>query len=439
MRRLALLALVGVVAAGVLFAGPPAAAQTKKFELVATRKSLVVDEGVVWHAFTWNGRVPGPLLVVEEGDEVEITVRNADTITHGLSIHAANTQTSLVVGNIPAGQSRTLRFRADFPGVYMYHCAPGGHGILAHTMGGMFGMVVVEPKRTKYRLEEELGRPPDLRVYVVQHEVYASGKDFADGRALYVMFNGYNFRYVNQPIPARPGDYVRFYYLNVGPNLVASFHAVGGIWDYAYAGGNPANVTRGLQTTIAAPTDSWVIEWRVPAEGPFLLVTHAFGTQAMKGAVGVLSAKKDAPRVGVVRPEGPSLPLPAKPKRVVDPFGVGSSDLDVPVRRRPGEAAFVRMVGNSYWPKVLEVPVGTRVTWVNEDVFDLLEGERTGMHNVTALRGPTQLASPLLKHADRFTFRVSQTGEYEYICAVHPYMRARLRVYRPGAEELARR
>jgi hypothetical protein len=25
---------------------------------------------------------------------------------------------------------------------------------------------------------------------LVQHEVYASGKDFADGRALYVAFNG---------------------------------------------------------------------------------------------------------------------------------------------------------------------------------------------------------------------------------------------------------
>jgi hypothetical protein len=25
------------------------------------------------------------------------------------------------------------------------------------------------------------------------------------------------------------------------------------------------------------------------------------------------------------------------------------------------------------------------------------------------------------------------------ICAIHPYMRAKLRVYRPGAEELARR
>ncbi len=176
-------------------------------------------------------------------------------------------------------------------------------------------MVVVKPKRTRYRLEEELGRPPDVRVFIVQHELYANGKDFADGRALYVMFNGYNFRHVTQPVQARPGDYVRFYYLNVGPNLVGSFHAVGGIWEYAYPGGNPANVWRGLQTTVAAPTDSWVIEWRVPAEGSYLLVTHAFGTQTMKGAGGACWWQSRAargrrwcdPRVPTCRSrEGPS-------------------------------------------------------------------------------------------------------------------------------------
>jgi plastocyanin len=34
---------------------------------------------------------------------------------------------------------------------------------------------------------------------------------------------------------------------------------------------------------------------------------------------------------------------------------------------------------------------------------------------------------------------VRRPGEYEYISAIHPYMRAKLRVYQPGAEELARR
>jgi nitrite reductase (NO-forming) len=195
------------------------------------------------------------------------------------------------------------------------------------------------------------------------------------------MFNGEVFRYVKEPIPARPGDYVRFYYLNVGPNLTSTFHAVGGIWDYAYYGGNPANIVHGTQSVVSGPSDSWVIDWVVPAEGPFTLVSHAFGTQAIKGAIGIIDAREDAPRVGEVLSTGPTTALAEDPKRFVDPFGLGDETLDAPVRFREGDRPQIQMVGNSYWPKRAEVPVGSTVTWVNEDVFDFLEGERTGQHN----------------------------------------------------------
>ncbi|OGF56551.1 MAG: nitrite reductase [Candidatus Fraserbacteria bacterium RBG_16_55_9] len=401
----------------------------KKFELVAQKAELIsIDEGVAFKAFTFNGTMPGPLMIVNEGDTVEITVRNEDSITHGLSMHAANTQTSAFVGNISAGQTKTLTFKAEYPGVFMYHCAPGGHGIMTHTLGGMFGMIVVEPKK-KYRLEEELGKAPDLRFYIVQNELYSNGRDFYDGKPLYVMFNGYNFRYVNEPIPTHPGDYIRFYYLNVGPNLTSTFHAVGGIWNYSYSQGNPSNVTVGSQSAISGPTDSWVIEWQVPAEGSFTLVSHAFGTQAIKGAIGIISAKPDAPRVPEVRSEGPHLPTPIDPKRIVSPFDIGSPDLDGPVRFHPGDHVQIQMVGNSFWPKSAEVPAGAEVTWVNEEAFDLLDGERTGKHNAVAIRGPENFSSPLLSHADQFTFTFTKPGEYEYICAIHPYMKAKVTVY----------
>ena len=418
-----------------LFAGalaaPLAAADSplKKFELIAGRKDLVIDEGVVFKAFTFNDTVPGPMLVVNEGDRVEISVRNVDTITHGLSVHAANTQTSLVMGLLEAGETKTLTFTADFPGVYMYHCAPGGHGIMTHTMGGMFGMIVVEPRR-QYEMEAELGRPPDLRLYVIQHEVYANGRDFFDGKALYVMMNGYNFRYVGEPIPVRPGDYVRIYYLNVGPNLVSTFHVVGGVWNYIYYHGNPKNLMEGTQSVISGPADSWVIDWQVPAEGPFTFLSHALGTQAIKGAIGVLSSKKDAPHVDEVRSEGLTLPLPEAPRRVVAPFEIGSPDLDIPVRYRPGDRVIIQAVGNSFWPKIAEVPVGTEVTWVNEDVFDFLDKERSGRHNMVVVSGPGGFESPQLAHAEKFTYKFTKPGEYDYICNLHPYMKGKIRVYK---------
>lgn len=185
-----------------------ATGEVRSFALVAKSTTLTVDKGVFFKAFTFNDRSPGPQIVVNEGDTVELTIRNEDSITHGLSVHAANTQTSKFVGNVAAGKTGKLTFKADYPGVYMYHCAPGGHGIMTHTMGGMYGMIVVEPTSKKYRLEQELGRAPDVKVYVVQQEVYANGRDFFDGKPLYVMFNGRNFRYVTDPIKVRPGNYV---------------------------------------------------------------------------------------------------------------------------------------------------------------------------------------------------------------------------------------
>ncbi|MBS3933010.1 MAG: multicopper oxidase domain-containing protein [Truepera sp.] len=431
--RLTMRLLLTVTALVALLASAAQAqGEIRRFELIARSDTLTIGDGVTFKGFTFNGTMPGPQMVVREGDTVEITVRNEDTVAHGLSIHAANAQTSNFVGHIPPGETRTLTFTADFPGVFMYHCAPGGHGIMVHTMGGQFGMFVVEPKEP-YRMEQELGRAPDLKVYLVQHEVYASGRDFFDGQALYVMFNGETFRYVREPIPARPGDYVRFYYLNVGPNLTSTFHAVGGIWDYIYYGGNPKNLMRGTQSVISGPTDSWVIEWIVPGEGPFTLVTHAFGTQAIKGAVGVLLAAEDAPRVGEIRSEGPSHALAAEPRRLVDPFGPGSETLDVPVRFRPGDRVQIQMVGNSFWPKRAEVPVGTTVTWINEDVFDFLgpSPEFTGRHNAVVIAGVgnERFVSPLLKHAETWSFTFNEPGEYEYFCTLHPYMRGKITVY----------
>jgi nitrite reductase (NO-forming) len=403
----------------------------KRFELVAKQTDVEIDDGVVFKAFTFNDTVPGPQMVVQQGDTVEITVRNEDDVTHGLSVHAVNGQTSAVVGNLPPGETATLTFEAEYPGVYMYHCAPGGHGIMTHTMGGQHGMIVVEPKDQTYRLEQELGREPDIRMYVIQHEVYKDGKTFLDGTPTYVMFNGKNFRYVEEPVQAQPGDYVRFYYLNVGPNLTSTFHAVGGVWDYVYYGGNPDNVMVGTQSVISGPTDSWVIEWQVPGEGPFTLVTHAFGTQAIKGAIGVISSEAGAERTAVVSSEGPETTVPAHPKRIVSPFGLGSLDLDKPVRYRQDDTVQVDILASTYSPKIIEVPVGTTVTWVNGDVFDFLDGELTGKHNVVVLDGPETFASPMLAHADSFSHTFTRAGEYEYLCTVHPYQRGLVRVYEP--------
>lgn len=412
----------------------PGTTPDKKFVLTTKTADVVIGDGIVYRGMTFDGTIPGPLLLVEEGDVVEVEVRNEDTIAHGLSFHATYRATSPMVGNIEPGQTKKLLFKATYPGVYMYHCAPGGQGIFAHTMFGMYGMVVVEPKEEKYKLEELLGKAPDIRLYFLQHEIYSSGKDAAEARPLYVMFNGYNYRYVAEPIQARPGDYVRVYYLNVGPNLTGTLHLVGIVWDFMYYQGHPRNVMYGGQSSVAGPSDSWVVEFRVPEAGSYLIVTHAFGTQASRGAVGLLSVAQDAQRTPFISAQGPKKPLPTtdQTKRVVSTYGFGSSDVDPIVTIPKGEEPLIKLIGNSFWPKVARVSVGTTVTWVNEDVFTFpLHGESTGQHPVSVADGPEKFTSPILNHADKYSYTFTKPGKYEYYCPIHPYMKGVIEVISP--------
>ena len=53
-----------------------------EFRLVVEEKKVVVDEeGTTFQAMTFNGSMPGPLMVVHEGDYVELTLVNPATNT----------------------------------------------------------------------------------------------------------------------------------------------------------------------------------------------------------------------------------------------------------------------------------------------------------------------------------------------------------------------
>lgn len=416
---------------------PPGTKPDKKFTIEMTQGETFIGNGVVYRGFTINGSIPGPTFVMDEGDVIEFTVVNKGTVPHGVSIHAAYTQTSKYYGKIPPGESRTHLWRASYPGVYMYHCAPGGHAIPMHIMFGQYGMMVVKPKKP-YKMEQVLGKKPDIEIFLLQHELYSSGKDAIEGKPAYVLFNGKMFRYAESPVKARPGDFVRVYFLNVGPNLIATFHLVGIVWDYAYWQGSsaPENVLVGGQSVLAGPTDSWVVDFRVPPdEGAYLMLTHAVGS-ADRGAIGILAAEKGAARTEF--PTGSQGPIytpqemtefSAKAVRTIAMFEPGSDELADPYIPPLGQRkATVRIIGNSFYPKVLSVLPGTTVEWINEDTFMYFEGEFAGIHNVATLDAPESFVSPMLPHASRFKKTLNAPGEYKYMCAPHPYMKGVIRV-----------
>jgi nitrite reductase (NO-forming) len=406
----------------------------KRVRITLQEGDSYLGNGVMYQGFTIDGKIPGPTIIVDEGDIVEFKIVNDGDIPHGASIHAVYSQTSKYLGKIEPNDSATVVFQANTPGVYMYHCAPGGHAIPMHIIFGQYGMMVVKPKK-KFEMERILGKEPDIEIFLLQHEYYASGKDAVEGQGkpMYTAFNGKLFRYVEEPIVGKPGDYVRINFLNAGPNLVSTFHLVGIIWDYAYWQGHPDNRFVGGQTVTAGPSDSWVIEFRIPPdEGSYLMLSHAVGSTD-RGAIGLLICDRDAESGktylsdGIRYTEEELEEYRKQALRTITPFGIGSPDVDVPVVYGPEtKEVTVRIIGNSYHPKIVKVAPGTTIRWINEDVFTYMEGEFSGIHNVIVKSGPERFASHLLAHAESYSQVVTKEGEYTYICTPHPYMEGKI-------------
>lgn len=153
--------------------------QVVQFEMDIVEKQIVIDDmGTVFNAMTFNGTVPGPLMVVHEGDYVELTLRNLDTnvMQHNIDFHAS---TGALGGGgltlINPGEQVVLRWKATRPGVFVYHCAPGGPMIPWHVASGMNGAIMVLPRDG---LKDGAGNPLKYdRVYYVGEQDFYVPRD----------------------------------------------------------------------------------------------------------------------------------------------------------------------------------------------------------------------------------------------------------------------
>ena len=69
----------------------------------------------MYKGFTIDNKIPGPTIIVNEGDIVEFTIVNDGILPHGASIHAAYTQTSKYLGKIMPKDSTKVVFKANMP------------------------------------------------------------------------------------------------------------------------------------------------------------------------------------------------------------------------------------------------------------------------------------------------------------------------------------
>lgn len=229
-----------------------------EFTMVIEEKKLVVDgEGTEVHAMTFNGSVPGPLMVVHQGDYVELTLVNpaTNTLQHNIDFHAA---TGALGGGalteVNPGESTVLRFKATRAGVFVYHCAPPGM-VPWHVVSGMNGAIMVLPRegltdgkgkelvydRVYYVGEQDFYIPRDENGVFKKYE--APGDAYEDTvkvmRTLtptHIVFNGAVGALTGEnALTAEVGD--RVLIIHSQANRDTRPHLIGGHGDYVWAHG----------------------------------------------------------------------------------------------------------------------------------------------------------------------------------------------------------
>jgi nitrite reductase (NO-forming) len=271
---------------------PPAATGgVAKVHMTLKDMTVEIAPGVKYNTWSFSGHgAPGPIVHVRQGQMVEMTLTNGGAIPHSIDFHAARIAPNVAFRDVMPGESFTFRFKANDPGVYMYHC--GTKPVLAHIANGMYGAIVVTPTARPL--------PKADRDYVlVASEWYLNGDgiktpaslDMAKAHAMepdWTTFNGYANQYVTHPLTAKPGETVRFWVVAAGPTLDTDFHVVGTIFNRAWPNADVTSAPQhGVQTVLVPAGGGGVFDVKIDQEGLYPFVSHAFAHVDL-GQVGLL-------------------------------------------------------------------------------------------------------------------------------------------------------
>jgi nitrite reductase (NO-forming) len=273
---------------------------------IEEKKIIIDNNGTEIWAFAYNGSVPGPMIVVHEGDYVELTLKNLATnaMEHNIDFHAS---TGALGGGaltkILPGEETVLRWKAVKQGVFVYHCAPGDVMIPYHVVHGMNGAVMVLPRdgikdgkgnplkydRAYYIGEQDFYIPRDQSGAYKKYET--AGEDLAESldvmRGLiptHVVFNGKAGALTGEnALKAKVGENVLF--IHAQANRDSRPHLIGGHGDFVWDTGSFADApATGLETWFIRGGSAGAMMYKFRQPGIYAYVNHNLIEAVMLGA-----------------------------------------------------------------------------------------------------------------------------------------------------------
>lgn len=268
----AALAVIGAM----LVASAQAHAEHRKFELTIEEREIEVAPGFKNKVWAFNGQVPGPLIHVVQGDDVEVVVKNNSTQSHTVHWHGVYQTNSWRSDGVPnvtekgilPGKSETYHFIADKPGSLWYHCH---QNVAEHlSLRGMFGPLIVDPKKPT-KLERQVTKDAVLMFSGWNARVSQTyGVAMKPGEALnYFSINGRSMP-DNQPLRVKQGDVLRMRLY--AATIPVSFHLHGHDLLVTHKDGLPLEHPYTVDTLGMQPGERYDVIVRM--NNPGLWMTH---------------------------------------------------------------------------------------------------------------------------------------------------------------------
>lgn len=232
----------------------------REYEFVGVDKEIEIAPGIMFPAWTYNGRVPGPSIRCTEGDRLRIVFKNKGSHPHTIHFHGIHPSemdgTPLNQPLVKPGESFTYEFTAE----PYYHCH--SVSLKRHIHKGMYGAFIVDPIG---------GRPPAREFMMVMN---AFDTNFDGGNEVYAV-NTVGFEFANRPIPIKLGELMRIYLINMLEfDLINSFHLHGNMFDYFDHGTTLTPTLRRVDTISQMQGQRGILEFKYKFPGQFMFHPH---------------------------------------------------------------------------------------------------------------------------------------------------------------------
>ncbi|HEY9084930.1 MAG TPA: multicopper oxidase domain-containing protein [Candidatus Tyrphobacter sp.] len=193
--------------------------RVKTFHIVERAAPWTLKPGLTVMANTYNGVVPGPALVVDQGDTVVIDYTNDDVTPDSIHMHGIHDIPVSMDGVagisqplVPPGGHFLYRFVADTPGTFIYH----SHDNEAMLDSGLYGAIIVRPAHPR-RIESGLGG--DFLEVLSSWQIQSASEN-------HFTINGKEYP-ATQTLDVRRGERFRIRWINISGEEFHTMHTHG--------------------------------------------------------------------------------------------------------------------------------------------------------------------------------------------------------------------